>query len=346
MRGMAAAFEALGMPTRSEILSPDHTAIPRTVALLRGVLSAPACGPGVILLRSHWSLTPAVPYLRALRSRGHYVVIDCPTPAAAGLQEIRHSDRGSWNRAVRLANEAAWTPLAWPAASLVIQYAHDANPWRRLAAQRRVTLTNGVDVASRPINDAWVTRDGVTFVCAGALGPWHGLDRLLWGMSAQGDTSRLLVMGQGPDTARISSLAVALGLTERVEFHGSQVGAHYDAVMARADIGVASLAEHRRGGHPLSPLKTRDYLARGMPVLFGGDDPDLHPTPTFTYRLPADDSAVPVAQVGAWLSRLRRQATTGAPAAGPAAIKTFAAERLDLASRAEAVLAALGLRPS
>lgn len=346
MRGWAAAFESLDISTQCEILVPDRTAISRTTALLRRAIEEPLAGPGVVLLRSHWSLPPAVPYLNALRHRGHAVVIDCPTPAAAGIKEIRGSDRGLVTRVVRLANEAMWTPLAWPAASLVVEYAADGAPWRRLAASRRLALTNGVDVASRPLHTTWLHRPELTFVCAGALGAWHGLDRLLRGMAAAEDASRLLVVGEGPANSRLGRLAEALGVADRVEFHAPTSGAGFDELIGRADIGVASLAEHRRGGFALSPLKTRDYLARGMPVLFAGDDPDLRPTPAFAYRLPADDSAVPVRKVGDWLTQLRQNAaafTPGSP--NPQTIRAFAADRLDLLTRADAVLAAIG-RPA
>ena len=299
-----------------------------------------------MLLRSHWSLPGALPAIRRLRTSGHTVVIDVPTPVAAGVREITRAPRPPWARVGRLLAESIWTPSAWPAADLLIQYAPDSGPWGLLAAGRRLTLTNGVDVSSRPVTTQWVGRTGITFICAGALGPWHGLDRLVRGMAANPDIrSRLLVVGDGPERPSLQTLATALGLTDRVLFMESLGGSALDAVMSEADVGVGSLAEFRRGGFGLSPLKTRDYLARGLPVVFAGDDPDLRGDPPFTLRLPDDTSQVSVPTVLGWLDAMRLQARSATEAAkgtvSPWAIRDFAAQHLQWRTRAEIMLAAV-----
>lgn len=343
--GLSRAFGELGLSSRLELLRPDRSAPRRTADLLSRVCADQDSEPGLVLLRSHWSVPAALPSLHRLRARGHAVVIDVPTPVAAGVREILAAPRPTHHKIGRLLVETTWTPLAWPLADVVVQYAPDGFPWRLLAGPRQLTLTNGVDLGSRPLSTAWVHRTGITFICAGALGPWHGLDRLVAGMAtSRHDHSRLLVVGDGPELPRLRSSVEALRLTHRVTYVPSTSGAALDAVMAEADVGVASLAEHRRGGAALSPLKTRDYLARGMPVLFAGDDPDLRCDPPFTFRVTQDDSPVPVRQVNRWLTGLRNLAAhsmTGLGTCSPRDIRSFAESRLQWRSRAEAILAAL-----
>lgn len=342
MRDLAEAFNELGYRTHLEVMRPGATVPRRVAALLQQVAAHPPPGRGLVLLRSHWSMPGALPAMRRLRASGCAVVIDVPTPVGAGVREILRAPRPAWSKAGRLLAEATWSPLAWSAADLVVQYAPDAAPWRTLAGNRRLTLTNGVDVKSRPVSAGWVDRDGITFVCAGALGPWHGLDRLLYGMAATpGDDSNLLVVGDGPELPKLRAICAHRGLSGRVSFLGSLGGADLDRVMARADVGVASLGEHRRGGWSLSPLKTRDYLARGLPVLFAGDDPDLRDDPPFTLRLADDDSEVAMSLVRPWLAALRAEARGSSwPAVsdcGPAGIRLFAERHLQWHSRALAI---------
>lgn len=347
MRGLASALDELGFHSRLELIRPGRSAPGRTAALLEQVALTPPPGRGVVLLRSHWSLPRSLGALRRLRAAGHLVVIEVPTPVAAGMREIRGAPRSLGSKAGRLLTETLWTPLAWQGADLVVQYAPDAPPWGMLARNRRLTLTNGVDVATRPISAGWVDRTGLTFVCAGALGPWHGLDRLVLGLASSAENSRLLVVGDGPELPKLQALATRLAVSDRVMFLGSLGGVELDRVMHQADVGVASLAEHRRGGAALSPLKTRDYLARGLPVLFAGDDPDLRSDPPFTMRVAADDSTVDVAHVAAWLEGLRRQARSRQEgfggAGGPAAIREFAVAQLQWRARVAAILTALGV---
>ncbi len=115
------------------------------------------------------------------------------------------------------------------------------------------------------------------------MGQWHGIDRLLHGLAASGSPSEatLTIVGNGPELRRLESLTCELGLGGRVHFTGVLTGSDFDAAMASADVGVASVGEHRRGRFASSPLKTRDYLARGLRVLFAGDDPDLRADPPF-----------------------------------------------------------------
>ena len=346
MRGLAAALTDLGVASRLELIRPDRSAGRRTAALLDALVAHPPPGRGLVLLRSHWSLPTAVPALRRLRALGHRIVIDVPTPVAAGVREIRAAPRRPMAKAGRLLAETAWTPLAWPVVDLLVQYAPDAGPWRHVAADRRLTVTNGVDVSTRPLAAGWVRRTGVTFVCAGAIGPWHGLDRLVRGMAVEPDQrSQLLIVGEGPELPRLRMLTHSLGLTGRVQYTGSAGGGALDALMAGADVGVASLAEHRRGVAGLSPLKTRDYLARGLPVVFAGDDPDLRSDPEFTLRVADDDSPLDVPRVTAWLDQLRKRdqahpATSTEPIT-PTGIREFAVQNLQWRSRVEAILTAV-----
>jgi hypothetical protein len=46
------------------------------------------------------------------------------------------------------------------------------------------------------------------------------------------------------------------------------------AALARADVGIGTLALHRKQLHEASPLKVREYLAVGLPVLYAYEDPD------------------------------------------------------------------------
>lgn len=335
MRGLAAGFERMGCTADTLLVAPGRKA----VAQLSAGLARLPQRPDVVVARSHWTLPPLLPALRRWQRLGTRLVIDSPTPTSAGMHEIAGSDRSLPDRVLRTCVEAVWIPTSWPAADLVTQYDADGWPWRGLARHQRLTLTNGIDVETRPLAPGWVRRASLHFVTAGAMGQWHGIDRLMHGMAADPrGTSTLAVVGDGPELGRLRGLAVDAGLSDRIRFTGVLTGRAYDAELAAADVGVASLGEHRRGGFSLSPLKTRDYLARGLPVLFAGDDPDLRTDPPFTWRCSDDDSPVDIPAVRTWLASARRR-----DSARPAAIRAFALAFLDHEQRAQRILDALGL---
>ncbi|AUL41486.1 glycosyltransferase family 4 protein [Bordetella parapertussis] len=57
--------------------------------------------------------------------------------------------------------------------------------------------------------------------------------------------------------------------------HGALFDADLAARYAATDVALGTLALHRKGMAQAAPLKTREYLAYGIPVVGGYDDPDL-----------------------------------------------------------------------
>ena len=51
---------------------------------------------------------------------------------------------------------------------------------------------------------------------------------------------------------------------------------HYQILLANSDVAVSSLAFHRVGMQEQSPLKSREYLAYGLPMVVPYIDTDLN----------------------------------------------------------------------
>jgi glycosyltransferase involved in cell wall biosynthesis len=66
----------------------------------------------------------------------------------------------------------------------------------------------------------------------------------------------------------------------------------YVELAARCVAGVASLNLTSIGMKEASPLKSREYLAMGLPVIARYSDPDFTPAPNFILELPQDSSTL------------------------------------------------------
>jgi hypothetical protein len=75
-------------------------------------------------------------------------------------------------------------------------------------------------------------------------------------------------------------------------FHGLLEAADYSRHLARANIGVGSLALHRKRLNEASPLKVREYLATGLPVINGYTDTDYPDGADFLLTLPNTEDNV------------------------------------------------------
>ncbi|MCD4673164.1 MAG: glycosyltransferase [Anaerolineaceae bacterium] len=98
--------------------------------------------------------------------------------------------------------------------------------------------------------------------------PWQGLDKLFWLAEACPDFEFDLI-GSAPEHF------VGQSVPSNVHLHGFLDRSAYQPILARADVGIGTLALHRKGMEEASPLKVREYLAYGIPVLLAYDDTDL-----------------------------------------------------------------------
>lgn len=98
----------------------------------------------------------------------------------------------------------------------------------RTAAQRIQVLPLAARTAPRPIDRdmaraSWeLPTDGLTLGFVGRLDPCKGLDDVLEAMAARPlrPNTRLLIIGDGPDEARLRDIAMRLGLNRHVIFAG------------------------------------------------------------------------------------------------------------------------------
>lgn len=136
-------------------------------------------------------------------------------------------------------------------------------------------MVNGIDLGSvRPIDPA--PEDGAVHIAAVAqLTAWHGYDRFLRGMAeyyASGGDRRVVLhlVGDGLFARKIAAKVAHYGLHERVVSHGYRTGAELDAIYDRCHLGLVSLATQDKEIYVHSTLKSREYLAKGLPTMATG----------------------------------------------------------------------------
>ena len=118
--------------------------------------------------------------------------------------------------------------------------------------------------------------------------PWHGLDLLLKGLrDYQGEVKiRLELVGEisSKDREQIE----ALRGTDNIEIigHGKKYGDELDKIFENVTMAVSSLALFRNKMKEACPIKTREYIARGIPFVYGYDDSDLSGREEFAFKVP------------------------------------------------------------
>jgi hypothetical protein len=113
------------------------------------------------------------------------------------------------------------------------------------------------------------------FIC-GKFSPWHGLDKLLLAVDQhveQGTPPLPIIHLIGNLTSEQKMEVSASERRKRVfRVHGLMRESEYRPILARCDIGIASLAMERENLSEGSTLKVREMLAMGLPIYSGHKD--------------------------------------------------------------------------
>jgi len=129
---------------------------------------------------------------------------------------------------------------------------------------KRAVVTNGIRLDSYPTFPAPMGEHPRLVFIGTAGQPWHGVDKLVRLASMKPDW-RFEIIGMRNETQ---------APLPNVSWHGPLERARALEILARADVGVGTLALHRNSLNEACSLKVREYLAVGLPVIFANRDLD------------------------------------------------------------------------
>ncbi len=143
-----------------------------------------------------------------------------------------------------------------------------------------VVIGNGYDF-ERDISMKKEFNKEVSLIFIGSPGQsWHGIDKILFLATSLPEHKFHIV---GPSLEEMEKIAEVLPSNLKVYGYLSQDEAN--ELVAKCDIGISTLALHRKKMNEASPLKSRQYLAQGLPVIIGYEDTDLQKEVPFVLNI-------------------------------------------------------------
>lgn len=229
-----------------------------------------------VWLRAHPASRAQIRFLTKAKSLGCRVVVDLPTyPVALEARGLS-------------AHFRMWLNREFP--PTLIDRVVTLSPDVEIFGQPTIQVMNGV-VLKPEVHAAAQFSGPYKIFGLGQWAHWHGVDRLLKTLASPELSGRyeLCLAGDGPDVPRLRALAQSLGV--KITWARPVYGNERETGLASADVGVGSLAIHRKGVYPDQALKHRQYAAAGLPFLATDADPTWAHTPG-VLRLPNDDTAI------------------------------------------------------
>jgi glycosyltransferase involved in cell wall biosynthesis len=139
------------------------------------------------------------------------------------------------------------------------------------------TITNGIDFSGRTLrNEPPFDRKNIKLLfLGGSPAPWQGEDLLLRALADYKGEYNVTLDFAGIFPKESQQLAVDLGLTDQVKFHGTLAGRELEKLFDSSHAGIGTLALSRKKLKEAVSLKVREYLSRGLPVVLAYHDSDI-----------------------------------------------------------------------
>ncbi|MCL1847427.1 MAG: glycosyltransferase [Coriobacteriia bacterium] len=164
-----------------------------------------------------------------------------------------------------------------------------------------IHMINGIDLSSIAKKEAAPSLSEVNMLAVSYFASWHGLDRLIAGMAAyyqkEGSLRDLVlhVAGDGDVIGALRKQAQAAGIEKRVLFHGYCNPEELDTLYDKSSLAIECLGLHRKNLTVSSALKSREYLAKGIPLICANEIDVFNRDPVdFCLRIPGDESPVDI----------------------------------------------------
>lgn len=183
---------------------------------------------------------------------------------------------------------------------------------------KTIKINNGVDIENIKVVNKNKEQNNyeINFIGVAMISLWHGFDRMILSMAEYYKNNpkeivRFHIVGDGDKkvVTELKDLVKKNNLEEHVMFYGYKSGKDLDEIYNKVDIAVGSLGFSRIGLKGGSPLKTREYIAKGVPIILGYEDISLKNTLDFIYQVPNDESVFDLYKILDWYKNLDKDST-------------------------------------
>lgn len=176
---------------------------------------------------------------------------------------------------------------------------------------KTIRSVNGLDFSQITIKKCDdKLQKSIDLIAVATMKMWHGYERIIEGLNIYYSNGgkhdiRLHLVGIGPEINKYKKLTKQYHLENYIVFHGQKEGRELDAVYDICDIGLVGFGYHRTGISLLSSIKTREYVAKGLPMVIAGRV-DVLPAEKYDFVLeePADETPINIEEMIKWYGNL------------------------------------------
>lgn len=259
----------------------------------------------VIYIRYVYMANPCfIKFLKKIKEKNIKVIVEIPTYPYD--KELVHKDM---IRQIKYFIERKYREKMCNYVDKIITFSNDDE----IFGIKTVKISNGIDPNEISIINKKIKRsiNEINFIGVAGIAFWHGFDRFILSMAEYYKNSppkiiKFHIVGNGDKEIvnNLKNLVKENKLEDYVTFYGYKSGKELDEIYNKMDVAVGSLGFYRAETNAGSPLKTREYIAKGLSVILGYTDLSLKNTLDFIYQVSNDESAFDLYKILEWYKNL------------------------------------------
>lgn len=168
---------------------------------------------------------------------------------------------------------------------------------------KTLNFINGVKVEDINIRNPKESAPNTINLCGiASLNSWQGYERVIEGIynyyQEKGDKNIIFhIVGDGTEFQKYKELTNELHLNDHIKFYGSLYGENLDEIYNLSDIALDAFGRFKTGNDISTSLKSREYLAKGLPIVSGCKVDILDKDSPYYLEFPNDISTLNINRV-------------------------------------------------
>lgn len=145
--------------------------------------------------------------------------------------------------------------------------------------------------------------DEINICAVASLEPWQGYERIIKGLYNyyhKGGTRKINIhiVGDGVERTKYEKLVIEYNLGDNVLFYGKIYGDQLSHIYDICDLALDAFGRYKTNNNISTSLKSREYLAKGLPII-SGSKIDILSGINYPYYLEfnGDDSIIPIESI-------------------------------------------------
>lgn len=171
-----------------------------------------------------------------------------------------------------------------------------------------LNIKNGINVKAIKKKEISNSEE-IHLIAVASMCYWHGYDRVINGLALYEGDRKVILHMVGPDgdgsLSEWKTLVNKLEIEKKVVFHGKVYGNELDQLFDKCNVAISTLGLYRQNTNSSGVLKSREYMARGIPFVYAGVDVSFDSDFLYAKKVANDNSNINIEEIISFFDKVR-----------------------------------------